>query len=168
MSSTVSIETARLRLRPVRMDDLEELVRLHEDPEVARFMSSPGRDWLVERIEINEREWAKEGRGLLAIVKRDGGGFLGRAGLKHWPQFDEIEVGWVLHPEARGNGYATEAARACLEWGFESFDLPYITAMIRPDNTPSIAVAERLGMSPLRSDELLGAEVIVYAIGPEA
>jgi RimJ/RimL family protein N-acetyltransferase len=164
MSSTVSIETERLRLRPVQPDDLDELVRLHEDPAVAHFIGSPTRDWLADRIGWSREEWTERGHGLLAILDRTDGAFLGRTGLKYWPQFEETELGWVLQPEARGRGIATEAAGAALGWGVANLGLPYVTAMIRPDNGPSIAVAERLGFSPLREDELLGVGVTVYAI----
>lgn len=164
MSSTDSIETERLLLRPVGSEDLDELVRLHEDPAVARFIGTPSRDWLAERIGWSREEWAERGHGLLAIVDRDSGDFLGRTGLKFWPQFAETELGWVLQPEARGRGVATEAAAATLGWARERFDFPYVTAMIRPDNEPSIAVAKRLGFSPLREDELLGMGVTVYGI----
>lgn len=146
-------------------DDLGELIRLQEDPEVSRFMGSPSREWLEGWMRSSQAEWTERGHGRLAIFARKGGEFLGRSGLKYWPQFEETEIGWALQPEARGNGYATEAARAILEWGFERFpDLPLITAMIQPENGASIAVAERLGMSPLRSDKLLGDAVTVYAI----
>lgn len=166
MSSTVSIETERLLLRPVRPGDLDELVRLHEDPAVARYIGTPSRDWLAERIGWSREEWAERGHGLLAIVDRADGGFLGRTGLKYWPQFEETELGWVLQPEARGRGIATEAAGAALGWGCANLDLPYVTAMIRPGNSPSIAVAERLGFRPLREDELLGVGVTVYSVRP--
>jgi RimJ/RimL family protein N-acetyltransferase len=162
MPSPISIETERLRLRPVAVDDLDEVVRLHEDPEVARFMGSPDREWLVEWVEGSDREWTELGYGRMVVLDRVGGRFLGRTGLKHWPQFEETEVGWALRPEARGRGLATEAARAVLEWS-EQFELPYLTAMIRPDNAPSIAVAERLDLSPRREDELLGVPVVVYS-----
>lgn len=162
MPSSISIETERLLLRPVAVEDLDEVVRLHEDPEVARFMGSPDREWLVEWVEGSDREWAELGYGRMVVLDRDGGEFLGRTGLKRWPQFEETEVGWALRPEARGRGLATEAARAVLEWS-ERFQLPYVTAMIRPDNAPSLAVAERLGLSPMREDELLGVPVIVHA-----
>ena len=55
---------------------------------------------------------------LCAVELKDGGEFIGRAGLNYWQLFDEAEVGWTLKAEAWGHGYATEAARACLEWGF--------------------------------------------------
>jgi RimJ/RimL family protein N-acetyltransferase len=100
---------------------------------------------------------------MLAVLDRENGSFLGRTGLKHWPQFDEVEVGWVLAPAFWGRGLATEAGRACLEWGLRSLAVPYVTAMIQPENQRSIRVAERLGMAPLRDDFLLGHDVIVYA-----
>lgn len=159
------IETERLRLRRMTTEDLDQLVRLQEDPDVARFMGRPNRQWLEGWLRSSQAEWAERGHGRLAIVERESGEFLGRTGLKFWPQFEETEIGWALHPEARGKGYATEAARAVLQWGFERFaDLPLVTAMIQPENAASIAVAERLGMTPLRADKLLGDAVTVYAI----
>jgi RimJ/RimL family protein N-acetyltransferase len=164
MSSTPLIETERLRLRPVASGDLDEMVRLHADPLVARFMGPPDREWLTKWLRSSEEEWAERGHGRLAIVEQESDRFVGRSGLKYWSQFEETEIGWALHAEARGRGYATEAARAVLDWASPQFDVPYFTAMIRPDNTASIAVAERLNMSPLRPDKLLGDPVTVYAI----
>lgn len=124
-------------------------------------MGTPDREWLEGWVEGSDGEWAELGYGRMVILDREDGGFLGRTGLKRWPQFEETEVGWALRPEARGKGIATEAARAVLEWS-EQFDLPYVTAMIRPDNAPSLAVAKRLGLTPMREDELLGVAVTVY------
>ncbi|HEX6603110.1 MAG TPA: GNAT family N-acetyltransferase [Solirubrobacterales bacterium] len=162
MPSTATIETERTLLRPVAKEDLDEVVRLHEDPEVARFMGTPDREWLEGWVDGSDGEWAELGYGRMAMLDRDSGAFLGRTGLKRWPQFEETEVGWALRPEARGRGLATEAARAVLGWSGQ-FDLPYVTAMIRPDNVPSIAVAERLGLSPMREDQLLGVSVVVWS-----
>lgn len=164
MSSIEPIETERLTLRAITMDDLDEMVRLHEDPLVARFMGAPSRSWLESWVRSSWEEWEERGHGRLAITDRESGAFLGRSGLKYWGQFEETELGWALQPEARGQGFATEAARAVLAWGFPRFDVPYFTAMIRPENDASIAVAERLGMHPLRPDNLLGDPVTVYAI----
>lgn len=163
MSSPFSIETERLRLRAATPDDVEDLVRLHDDPLVARYLGARDRDWYEWRLEASIEEWAERGHGLVAILDSADGRLVGRTGFKHWPQFDETELGWVLRPEARGNGLATEAASAVLQWGFEQLAPLYFTAMIRPDNAASIAVAERLGMTRLRSDELLGDPVVVYA-----
>src|SRR6476660_10325508 len=89
MSSTDSIETERLLLRPVQPNDLEELIRLHEDPAVAQFIGTPDRDWLADRIEWSRQEWSERGHGLLAILDRSTGACLGRTGLKFWPPFGE-------------------------------------------------------------------------------
>src|SRR3954447_1498873 len=116
MSSTFLLETRRLQLRPVAVGDIDDLVALHEDPLVARYLGVRDRDWYERRVEASAEEWAERGHGLTAIVAPGDGRFLGRTGLKYWPQFDETELGWVLRPEARGQGFATEAAGAVLRW----------------------------------------------------
>lgn len=153
-------------MRPVSAGDLDDLLAVHEDPVTQRFFGDFDRQDVIDWIARSELEWAERGHGRVAILDRESGAFLGRSGLKYWPEFEEVEVGWVLAPAARRRGIATEAARACLEWGFRDFDLPYITAMIAPDNAASIAVAERLGVKALREDVLhdFGTEVVVFAI----
>lgn len=158
------VETERLLLRPLTTDDIDELVAIHAEPEVRRFMGPFDRGRVMEWLALVERDYAEGRPGRLAVIERISGRLLGRSGLKYWPQFSETEVGWVLHPGAWGRGYATEAGRASAEWGFQNLDVPYLTAMVRPDNHRSIAVAERIGMSPLRSDTLLGDPVTVYSI----
>jgi RimJ/RimL family protein N-acetyltransferase len=159
----VVIETARLVLRPLEPCDVDELVALGSDPEVTRFVRRLDRRAAEQRIAMAAREWGERGYGMLAIVRRDQNRFLGRAGLKHWPEFDETEVGWVLRRDAWGHGYATEAGRACVEWGFANLAVPYLTAMIHPANRRSVRVAERLCFAPSRRDALDGDPVIVYA-----
>jgi RimJ/RimL family protein N-acetyltransferase len=61
---------------------------------------------------------------------------------------DDIEVGWHLHPDAWGHGYATEAARGALRWGFDR-GLEEVHAVVRPDNAPSLRVCGRLAMVPV-------------------
>ncbi|HET9676035.1 MAG TPA: GNAT family N-acetyltransferase [Solirubrobacterales bacterium] len=167
MKPTLPTETERLRFRAVTMGDVDEFLALHEDPLVARFMGAYDREGMVEWMQMGLDEWAERGHGRVVILDRASGEFLGRTSLKHWPQFEETEVAWALRPEARGKGFATEAGAASLRWGFEHFDLPRITAMIRPENTASVRIAERLGLYPQRTDTLLGEEVVVYAIGRE-
>ncbi len=164
----VLIETERLLLRALVMDDLDEFATLHRDPEVVRFVRALDRGQAEERLRANEQEWAERGHGMLAVLDRSSGRLLGRVGLKYWPQFKETEAGWLLGRDAWGHGYATEAARACLESGFAMLPVPYITAMIQPANTRSTQVAQRLGFQPLREDVLLGDPVIVHAVNRES
>jgi len=164
----VLVETERLVLRQLAMADLDEFVELHRDPEVIRFVRALDRVQTEKRLQANEQEWGERGHGLLTILDRSSGRLLGRVGLKYWPQFQETEAGWLLGRDAWGHGYATEAGRACLKWGFETLPIPYITAMIHPENTRSIRVAQRLGFEPVREDVLLGDPVIVYAVERES
>jgi RimJ/RimL family protein N-acetyltransferase len=158
------IETERLLLRPLRATDLDDVVAMHAMPDVIRSMGMFERSRTLARLEKNEQEWRERGHGLVAVIERDTDRFLGRSGLKYWPQFGETEVGWVLRTDVWGRGFATEAGRACIEWGFGPLDLPYLTAMIVPDNNRSIRVAQRLGMRPLRSDALFDLPVVVYSV----
>lgn len=164
----MKLETPRLLMRPMEPGDLDDFAALHADPEVTRFVLALDRDAAAERLRANEVEWRERGHGILAVLDRDSGAFLGRCGLKFWPDLGETEVGWIFRRDAWGRGYATEAARACIEWGFAAFDLPYMTAMIDPRNAPSVRVADRLGMEPLREDELLGVPVVVYSLASQA
>ena len=158
------IETERLLLRPIQINDLDEFASLHTDREVTRFVRALDRATARERLRLAEREWLERGYGMLAVIERASGRFLGRAGLKYWPQFEENELGWVLRRDAWGRGYTTEAGRACVQWGFSAFVMPYLTAMIGADNVRSVRVAQRLGLAPLRTDVLLGDPVVVYAL----
>jgi RimJ/RimL family protein N-acetyltransferase len=160
----VRLETERLILRPIETADLDAFVALHADPEVTQFIRPLDRAGSAKRLRLAEREWRQHGYGLLAVLDRASGEFLGRTGLKHWPQFDETELGWALRRDAWGRGLATEAARACLQWAFAVLPVPYVTAMIEPANARSVRVAERLDMTPLRDDVLLGEPVVVYAL----
>jgi len=158
------IETDRLLLRPLTVADLDEVDALNAMPEVVQTMGSVERPEALVRLEANEQAWRDRGYGLMAVTERATGRFLGRSGLKYWPQFEETEVGWVLRRESWGRGFATEAGRACIDWGFAGLELPYLTAMIRPANVRSIRVAERLGMSRRRADVLFGTPVVVYRL----
>jgi RimJ/RimL family protein N-acetyltransferase len=162
----VRIDTERLTLRRLDEADAGGLVELFNDAQVRRFIDVNGvydRERALERIHDDEREWNELGHRVLAIEERDGGRFAGRVLLYDWP-WGETEIGWTLLPGARGKGYATEAARAYVEWGFEHLDAPYFISLINPDNAPSRRVADRLGMSVLREQELEGEPHLIYAL----
>jgi RimJ/RimL family protein N-acetyltransferase len=165
VQTDVRIDTERLELRQLTLDDLDELVSLHADPDVSQFIGHVDRSQTIQALEANAAQWAERGHGNFAVIHRHSSRFLGRVALKYWPQFDETEVGWALRREEWGNGFATEAARAGADWGFDNLPVPYLTAYIRPENTRSIQVAERLGMSRLREDVLNKIPVVVYAVG---
>ena len=154
------IGSERLLVRPITIVDVDELVALHAGADVVRFIGRFDRERASERLQADQRECEHHGDGLLAVVDCGTGRFLGRVALMYWPRFDETGVGWVLRRDAWGQGFATEAARACVAWGFWNLGVPYLTAMIRRENTRCIRVAERLGMTPGRIDVLDGRVVV--------
>ncbi|MEJ8641314.1 GNAT family N-acetyltransferase [Streptomyces sp. MS1.HAVA.3] len=159
------ITTDRLRLRPLTDADTDWWVRLHADEEVNRFVGGYTREQAEVRLREIQQQWTRRGHGLCAVELRSTGEAVGRCGLNWWEQFGETEIGWTFARSHWGQGYATEAARAVLAWGFGSLGLQRITAMIHHGNTASSAVARRLGFTPLREDTVLDRPCTVYALG---
>lgn len=162
--TAVVIETKRLLLRRVTAGDLDELIAIHADPEIERFMGAFDQDRATDWLDQVDQSWQELGYGRIAITDRATGRLLGRSGLRYFEQFAETELGWTLRRDAWGCGYATEAARACSDWAFREFEIPYLTSLIEPDNERSIKIAERMGMAPLRDDFMLERSFIVYAV----
>ncbi len=159
----ITLPTDRLRLRPIDERDVAPLAALYADPEVVRYLRPLDRAGTRRQVIRFVQEWRDRGCGPFAIIDRSTGGFLGRSGLHYWPDLEETEVGWVLRRDAWGRGYATEAGRASLDWGFREQKLRRVIAIVAIDNHASKAVADRLGMKVLCEDEIFERPVIVYA-----
>lgn len=142
-----TLRTERLILRPWRDDDLEPFAALNADPEVMEFFPSlltrEQSDALAERIRSH---FAREAFGLWAVEIPGVAPFIGFTGLQRPSFMPGVEVGWRLARRYWGAGYATEAARAAVAWGFAHLDLPEIIAMVVPDNVRSQRVMAKLGM----------------------
>ncbi len=147
----ILLRTARLRVRPwTTLDvDLARLVDLYGRQEVRRWLGGlPS----VRPAELVQR-WARvheldQRHGAWAVERPDGV-VAGTVLFKPLPNgVGEVEVGWHLHPDSWGHGYATEAARAVIDRGFAA-GVPEVYAVVRPGNTASVAVCTRLGMQPL-------------------
>jgi RimJ/RimL family protein N-acetyltransferase len=143
--------TERLRLRPwtTSREDRDRLTDIYGRAEVTRWLGGPptlDADQIVARWDAVA---AQDDRfGCWAIEPPDGPP-AGTVLFKPLPNgVGEIEVGWHLHPDSWGHGYATEAARAVIERGFGA-GVPEVYAVVRPGNAASIAVCRRLGMAPL-------------------
>ena len=145
------LRTDRLRLRPwtTADADLARLADIYGREEVTRWLGGAPS---LTPAEIVSR-WAAvhdldRRFGCWAIELADGS-VAGTVLFKPLPNgVGEVEVGWHLHPDAWGHGYATEAARAVIQQGFEA-GLPEVYAVVRPGNEASLAVCRRLGMTPL-------------------
>ena len=146
------LETPRLALRRLALEDAAELYRIYSDPETMRFMGSPPDSVEEERRNILSHianHYEKHGVGLWATVLKGRGELVGRCGLmrKRIGGAEEVEIGYLLGREYWGRGLATEAAGAILQLGLEGYRYGRIVAVIDPANGASIRVAERVGMS---------------------
>ncbi len=144
------LTTDRLRLRPLEASDAPALHRALGDP-VAMAAYEHGlsleetHDWIARQ----QQRYLDDGFGLWAMVHADTGELIGDAGITTQPVGDEtvIEVGYHLARAWWGQGYATEAARACTSWAFATQDTDLVYARIRDTNIASMNVAIRLGMT---------------------
>lgn len=138
---------------------------MYADEEVARYIGGDSLDAAVTATQVARFEaiWTTLGYGQSAVIIRTSGEFIGRVGLHPWPEWDEVEVGWVIARHAQGHGYAREAASEWLRVAFGDLALPRLTAVIHPDNERSRLLAESLGFTVHRSDVApSGVQVLVY------
>ena len=146
------LRTERLVLREWRDEDLEPFAALNADSEVMQFMPKLlSRDECATRIQNIRDHFRDHGFGLWAVEVRDVTPFIGFVGLSV-PRFEMpftpcVEIGWRLAREAWGQGFATEAARAAVAFGFHEMGLPEIVSFTVPENVRSRRVMERLGMT---------------------
>jgi RimJ/RimL family protein N-acetyltransferase len=163
---TPTLDTDRLRLRPFTEADADPLYAMHSNARVLRYWDSP--PWTApdraERFLAKCRRMAEEGTGArTAIDRRDDGTFLGWCAATRWsPDYRSAALGYCLNESAWGHGYATEAARALLQWAFETLDLNRVQAEVDTRNAASARVLEKLGFvreGTLREDCIVNGEV---------
>jgi ribosomal-protein-alanine N-acetyltransferase len=149
---TFIVEAERLALREWTAEDAGALFAVASDPEVMRYVGD-GRPWAgVGRA----REWLgwmaecyrRNGYGRWAVVEREGGRLVGSCGF--WPlaETGEVDFGYLLARDCWGRGYATEAGRAALAYGFGRLGFGEVVARVLPENAASGRVLEKLGFEP--------------------
>jgi ribosomal-protein-alanine N-acetyltransferase len=163
---TPTLHTARLRLRPFTSADADDLYTLHSDAHVLRYWDSP--PWSdhtrAERFVATCAQLAEEGSGArLAIDSVSDGTFLGWCSVSRWnADYRSASLGYCLGEAAWGQGYATEAAHAALQWAFENLPLNRVQAETDTRNVASARVLEKLGFvreGTLREDCVVDGDV---------
>ena len=144
------LSTERLALRPVTADDHPALLAHWTAPDVRRFLfdgAALSAAEVTETIEESIRDFTASGYGIWLIELGSRPGLVGTAGLRPLEE-SSLEIFYSLAPGAWGHGYATEAARAVVEYGFGPLGLPEVLAEVDEGNAASVAVVRRLGMTP--------------------
>lgn len=162
----MTIETARLALRPFREDDIDAYAALCADPEVMRFVGRGplSREDAWRQMAMLVGHWQLRGYGMWAVEERASGALIGRIGC-HFPEgWPDIEVSWVLARRHWGKGYGLEGASAAVAYAFTHLDREHIVSLIHPANARSLRLAERLGESVEGEMELRGHTVLVYGL----
>ncbi len=164
---TIVLETARLTLRQFTEEDAELIWKLNKDAEVTRYTHDPVKDLDHAREVLLQHilpQYALYNYGRWAIHLKSDHSFIGWCGLKFRPERMETDLGYRLMKPYWGKGYVTEAASACIRFGFESIHIQQIIALSEPANIASVRVLEKCGMTRVGVDAVDGYPVYSYAI----
>jgi RimJ/RimL family protein N-acetyltransferase len=150
------LETKRLILQPVRLEDFDEIAALWADERFTRPIAGRGALTTEEvwfRLLRDLGHWSALGQGNWSIRMRDGSAYVGSVGVLDYrracvPPLDAPELGWGVAPAFQGQGLAREALEAALDWCDRVLNAPRTVCMIDPPNAPSLKLAQRTGYRP--------------------
>jgi len=163
---TPTLQTARLRLRPFEATDADAIYALQSNARILRYWDSP--PWKerarADRFLATCKQLEQDGSGArLAIERAADGAFIGWCALNQWmPDYRSAKIGYCFDEAAWGQGFATEAAAALLQWAFETLDLNRVQAETDTRNLASARVLEKLGFQregTLREDCIVEGDV---------
>jgi RimJ/RimL family protein N-acetyltransferase len=145
-TSTLRIDTPRLFLRPVGLEDFDAYAAFMADAETAMFIGGLQPRSLAWRSFMTlAGAWCLDRCSMFSVLERSTGRWVGRVGPWKPDGWPGTEVGWGISREFRGRGYATEAATAAIDWAFTNLGWDDVIHVIDPANVASQAVARRLG-----------------------
>jgi RimJ/RimL family protein N-acetyltransferase len=164
------LETPRLRLRAITLEDFTPLAELWQHPDVVRYIT--GEPLSLEAIWSKMLQmaghWALLGFGYWVIEDKAHKVVYGAAGLGFFkrelpaPFGDVPEMGWVLHPNYHGHGFASEALEAILHWVPKRFGTTKLVCMIDPDNHPSLRLAHKMGFLQTQATLYKNAPILLF------
>lgn len=170
---TATLVTDRLVLRAWTVDDAAPAHAIYGAPEVVRWLT-PALELVPDEAAMGAvlRQWVDEEAALLppagrwAIETREDGNVVGGATLLPRPPDDEYEIGWQLHPQAWGHGYATEAGLVLAQWAFAQ-SVDQVIALVRPANARAAATARRIGLEWVgETEKYYGLRLQEYRLRP--
>ena len=169
LKTPIICETSRLLLRTFNEGDVEALFGFRGDPEVMRFsITGPETraDIQTKYLPGCWRRYARDGLGQWAVVRKSDGLCVGECGIcvQEVAGEREFEVSYRLRRDSWGIGLATEAARACRDYGFKNVGLHRLISIIESENAASIRVAEKMGMTLEKRASFHNIPVLIYCV----
>ena len=160
----VILETNRLLLRELDVNDAERFYQLNENPKVIQYTGNSAFASLAEAKDFlsNYQDYKLNGFGRWAVIDKQTEAFLGWCGLKFCEVENEVDIGFRFFEEHWNHGYATESAKACLEYGFEKLGLRRIVGRAMKENIASVKVLEKIGLQYERDMYFEGREAVMY------
>jgi len=159
------LETERLYLRHFKPEDIDEYSKIMGQHEVGQWLPR-GRGYTREETErfmaYIAKHWEEKGYGIWAVAEKRSGKIIGHCGLNYVQQNDETEVLYAFGKQYWGRGYATEAAKAALEFGFDTAGLDRIVAFAKTDNAASRRIIEKIGLKYIKDIEIFGMTCAYY------
>jgi RimJ/RimL family protein N-acetyltransferase len=166
------LETLRLELRTFVPDDLEELARLDGDPRVMKYIADGkplARDVVAQRLKRFLRYPALyPDLGIWRASRRDTGAFIGWFALNYAGKSPDVEVGYRLLYDAWGRGFASEGAKAVVDYGFDDLGLDRIIGVTHPDNRASQRVLMKAGLEDIGWGHYYGRQLRLFAARSDA
>ena len=160
------LETERLLLRELNVNDAKSFYQLNLDKEVMKYTGEGAFKDIEESKKFLENydQYKKYGIGRWAVINKENEEFLGWCGLKFTEKLDEYDIGFRFFRKHWNKGYATESAKACIDFGLNKFKMPEIIGRAMKDNKASIKVLEKIGLIYNRDFNFEGAEGVIYKI----
>ena len=160
------LETPRLLLREFDIDDAQSFYDLNLNPNVIKYTGNSAFKDIEEAKEFlnNYSDYKENGFGRWAVINKATKEFIGWCGLKNDKKTDETDIGFRFFETFWNQGFATESAKACINYGFENLNLKTIIGRAMKENTASIKVLEKIGLQYVKDFNFDGQEGVIFQI----
>ena len=162
----IILETNRLLLREFDISDAESFYELNLNPNVIKYTGNSAFKGIDEAKAFleNYSDYQRNGFGRWAVINKSTQQFIGWCGLKYDEKLDETDIGFRFFEHFWNQGFATESAKACINYGFEKLNLKTIVGRAMKENTASIKVLEKIGLQYEKGFDFDGQEGVIYTI----
>ncbi|WP_298308364.1 GNAT family N-acetyltransferase [Flavobacterium sp.] len=160
------LETSRTYLRELTIDDALHFHELNADKEVIKYTGDVAFESIEKAKEflLNYNHYKKFGYGRWAVIDKSNHEFLGWCGLKYTAEVDEVDIGFRFFKMHWNKGFASESAKACIDYGFEKLNLNSIVGRAMEANIASIKVLEKIGMNYINTIDFEKHRGVLYLI----